>query len=119
MALMKRHELAVHAINKEINRLKRQRDRLKEKCFSNPAQELLELHQEAKEKLEKYKTLKQRTSPEFIKWLKESAVKEKAINIRIQALVNGRDAKDHEKLSELELAISDLSHSASILSIRG
>ncbi|MCG7545349.1 hypothetical protein MHM93_14305 [Pseudoalteromonas sp. MM17-2] len=113
------HQPAINAINKEIARLTKQRDKLKALCNSNPAQELIDLQLESKKKLDEYKTLGERTSPEFLRWLDGATKRQKAIIKRIGDMTNGKDEKRWEELVRLESEVTSLSHSASLLSLRG
>lgn len=113
-----RHEAAINLISKEIDRLSKKRALLEEKCNENPAADLLALYAESSEKLEQYKTVEQRTSPEFSEWLDGAAKREKKAKAKIDDSIKN-SKKYQEQLFEALQTISELADSLSLLRLRG
>lgn len=112
-----RHEAAIKLINKEIARLSKKRAQLEEKCNENPAADLLALYAESSEKLDRHKTVEQRTSPEFTEWLAGAAKREKKAKAKIDNSIKN-SKKYQEQLFEVVQSISELADSLSLLKLR-
>ncbi len=112
-----RHEAAIKLINKEIDQLSKKRTKLEEKCNENPAADLLALYAESKEKFEQYKTVEQRTSPEFLEWATDAAEREKKAKARLNSSIKN-SGKYQDQLFEITQTIGQLADTLNLLRLR-
>jgi hypothetical protein len=93
---------ALTVINREIKRLNKRLASTIASCEYKPAAALGALHDEARIK---FSSFENKSDPKLIKWMEDSAKKEKAI---INSIKQGNAQKHWDTRLELEIKLNDL-----------
>lgn len=104
---MRKSEFVVSVLKRELAKLEKQLIAVKAKCDDNPASELFELLKEAKTRFD---SGEDRFSPEFLKWVNESAAKETKLRKQMKSEANGGTQKHWDKRLEIETHIGELNN---------
>ena len=94
-------------LQREIDKLQNQLDKVISSIKKCPVTELLELRKELQDKLNFYDD---KTSPELMTWVEANLAREKDIHSKINNLKNGGNKKDWDKRFKLESNINELKY---------